>query len=457
MAEQAGPRRERWSGRIGFVCANIASAIGLGSIWKFPYEVGANGGSAFVFFYLVGAGLIVFPLMLAELALGRRGRSDAIRSLWNVASQSDASRGWGFFGAVGVAAGFLILSFYSVVGGWAIAYLVDTLWSGLPPGNVQATQTRFDELLASPLKLTLYHSIFMATTCAVVARGVATGIEKAAKFLMPLLVVLIAALAIFAALAGDIAGALRFMFAFDPARIGPHVAIEALGLGFFSIGVGFCIMLTYAAYAGADTNLREVAVLTVVIDTAISFMAGLAIFPLVFAEGLDPASGPGLMFTTLPVAFARMPFGTIAGVAFFALLAVAALGSAISFLELSVAPLRNSLRWSRPRTSFVCALACWALGLATVLSFNLWSGWFPLAMFRPFAHATFYQLIDGLTSNVLLPLAGLGLAIFVGWALPARLLQDELSLSAGRLAFLRWLLRYAVPLGIAGASLAPLI
>ena len=240
-------------------------------------------------------------------------------------------------------------------------------------------------------------------------------------------------------------------------EFGPHVAIEALGLGFFSIGVGFCIMLTYAAYAGAESNLREVAVLTVIIDTAISFLAGLAIFPLVFAEGLDPSSGPGLMFTTLPVAFARMPFGTTASVAFFALLVVAALGSAISFLELSVAPVSNSLRWSRPRASFVCGLACWALGLATVLSFNLWSGWFPLAMFQPFDHTTFYELIDHLTSNILLPLAGFGLAIFVGWVLPARLLQDELTLSPGRLAILRWLLRYAVPLGIAGAALAPLV
>ncbi len=457
MAEHTTPRRERWSGRFGFICANIASAVGLGSIWKFPYEVGSNGGSAFVFCYLIGAAFIVFPLMLAEFALGRRGRSDAIGSIQKLASAADASRGWAVFGAIGVAAGFLILSFYSVIGGWAIAYLVETLWSGLPAANVEATQARFDDLLASPLKLVLNHSIFMAAACAIVARGIAAGIEEVSKFLMPLLAVLVAGLAIFAAFVGDFAKAVHFMVAFDPAQIGPHVAIEALGLGFFSIGVGFCIMLTYAAYSGARINLREVAIVTVVSDTVISFLAGFAIFPLVFAEHLDPSSGPGLIFTTLPVAFARMPLGTLAAAAFFALLIVAALGSAISFVELSVAPLRNALRWSRPRASLLCGLACWALGLPSLLSFNLWSSWYPLSMFGSLAKATFYDLIDHLTSNMMLPLAGFGLAIFVGWVLPAPILRDELKLSPRKLTVLRWLLRYVVPLGIAGAALAPLL
>ncbi len=451
-------KRELWSGRLGFILANIASAVGLGSIWKFPYEVGANGGSAFVLFYLVGIALIVLPLMLAELALGRRGRSDAIRSILKVASTSNASAAWGLVGVLGVIAGFLILSFYSVIGGWAIAYAVDTLRVGLPAGEAQAAQARFDALLASPLKLALYHFVFMAVTTVIVARGIKGGIEEAAKILMPMLVVLLAALALYSALEGDFAGTLRFLFAFDAAQMKPHVALEALGLGFFSIGVGLCVMITYAAYAGPQIDLRQVAVFTVVSDTAISFMAGFAVFPLVFAEHLDPSGGPGLVFTTLAIAFARMPFGAIAATAFFGLLTLAAIGSAISLLELAVAPLRNALGWSRTRASLACGLACWVVGLVTVLSFNLWAGWFPLAMIPLFANATLYDLIDHLTSNVLLPAGGFGLAIFIGWVIPKQVLGEELGrLSRSKLAFLRWLLRYLVPIGIAAATIAPFV
>jgi len=451
-------KRELWSGRLGFILANIASAVGLGSIWKFPYEVGANGGSAFVLFYLVGIALIVLPLMLAELALGRRGRSDAIRSILKVASTSNASAAWGLVGVLGVIAGFLILSFYSVIGGWAIAYAVDTLRVGLPAGEAQAAQARFDALLASPLKLALYHFVFMAVTTVIVARGIKGGIEEAAKILMPMLVVLLAALALYSALEGDFAGTLRFLFAFDAAQMKPHVALEALGLGFFSIGVGLCVMITYAAYAGPQIDLRQVAVFTVVSDTAISFMAGFAVFTLVFAEQLDPSGGPGLVFTTLAIPFARMPFGAIAATAFFGLLTLAALGSAISLLELAVAPLRNALGWSRTRASLACGLACWVVGLVTVLSFNLWAGWFPLAMIPLFANATLYDLIDHLTSNVLLPAGGFGLAIFIGWVIPKQVLGEELGrLSRSKLAFLRWLLRYLVPIGIAAATIAPFV
>ena len=448
-------KRELWSGRIGFILANTASAVGLGSIWKFPYEVGANGGSAFVLFYLLGIALIVLPLMLAELALGRRGRSDAIRSILEVASSSRASARWGLVGALGVVAGFLILSFYSVIGGWTIAYVVDTVRIGLPAGDPQAAQARFDALLASPLELTIYHFVFMAVTTAIVARGIQGGIEEAAKILMPALVILIAALAIYAAVEGDLAGTLRFLFTFDPAQFKPKVALEALGLGFFSIGVGLCVMITYAAYAGPQIDLRQVALFTVVSDTAISFMAGFAVFPLVFAENLSPSGGPGLVFTTLAIAFARMPFGAVAATAFFGLLTLAALGSAISLLELAVAPLRNALGWSRTRASLACGLACWTVGLLTVLSFNVWAGWFPLASIPLFAKATLFDLIDHLTSNVLLPASGFGLAIFVGWLVPKRALADELGLGRFELALLRWLLRYLVPIGIAVATITP--
>jgi len=447
--------REFWSGRGGFILANVASAVGLGSIWKFPYEVGTNGGGAFVFCYLVGLALIVLPLMLAELVLGRAGRSDAVRSLATVAAHAGASTRWSMFALLGVITGFLVLSFYSVIGGWAIAYLVDTILTGLPTAHVMTAQTRFDALLSSPVRLLFYHLVFMTMTAIIVARGITSGIEEASKLLMPCLALLIAALALYSAVQGDFTATIRYLFAFDIALITPKIALDALGLGFFSIGVGFSMMITYAAFARPDINLRQVAILTIVADTAISLLAGFAVFPIVFAEGLDPSSGPGLVFVTLPLAFARMPFGTVAAGAFFLLLVVAALGSAISLLELTTAPLKNALNWSQARASCVCATACWTLGVATVLSFNLWAGWFPLGALPLFAKATFFDVLDHLTSNLLLPIAGFGLAFFVGWIVPETFLSDQLGLEGAALGGLRFLLRYVVPGGIAAATIAP--
>ncbi len=216
-------------------------------------------------------------------------------------------------------------------------------------------------------------------------------------------------------------------------------------------------MITYAAYAGESIDLKQVAIVTVVSDTAISFMAGFAVFPVVFAEKLDPASGPGLMFVTLPLAFARMPFGTAGAIVFFILLVIAALASAISLLEMPVAFLRNRLGCSRLLATLVAASTCWAVGLATVLSFNLWAGWFPLAAMPGLAKATVFELLDHLTSNLLLPIGGLALALFAGWAIPAGVLADELGLGPISAAILRVLLRYVAPAGIAGATLGPLI
>lgn len=444
-----------WSSRAGFILAAMGSAIGLGSIWKFPYEVGANGGGVFVLLYLLGLGLIVFPLMLAELAIGRRGRSDAVGSLAAVARAGAASRGWGAIGVVGVAGAVAILSFYSVIGGWAIAYIVDTARHGLA-GDAAHLRARYDALLAAPVRMTICHTVFMAATAVIVARGIADGIERASRYLMPALIVLVVVLAIYSMSQGDTRAALRFLFEVDLARLSPRTALEAVGLGFFSVGVGLCVMVTYAAYARPELGLCEVAIVTLLSDTAISLLAGLAVFPVVFAERLDPASGPGLMFVTLPVAFARMPLGTPAAVAFFVLLTMAALASAISLLEMPVALAGRWLGWSRPRATAGAAAACWALGLASVLSFNAWSGWYPLAWVPGLATATAFDSLDHLTSNGLLPLGGLGLALFGGWVMPRRVLVEELRLGPSVARVVVAALRYVVPVGIVAASLASL-
>jgi neurotransmitter:Na+ symporter, NSS family len=453
MAKQA----ERWSGGAGFILATIGSAVGLGSVWKFPYEVGSNGGSVFVMFYLIGLVLIVVPLMLAELAIGRRGQSDARTSIATVAQMHAASPLWSAIGVWGTAIAMLILSFYSVIGGWALAYAAETAWLGLPGTQPELAQARFDALLGSVPRMAAYHTLFMAMTALIVWRGIAGGIETACKILMPALVVLLAVLTVYAVIQGDVAATLRFLFALDPAKVTARSALEALGLGFFSIGVGMATMITYAAYAGRDINLRDAAIITVIGDTTISLLSGFAVFPIVFAHDLDPSSGPGLLFVTLPIAFAAVPFGTVAAVAFFVLLLLAAIASAISMLEMPVALIRRAFGFSRPLATLVSAGVCWIAGFASVLSFNLWASWFPLAAVPSLAQATVFDLLDHLTSNVMLPIGGLALALFVGWAIPTRFLVEELRLGQLATAILRALLRYVAPGAIVATSLAPIV
>jgi NSS family neurotransmitter:Na+ symporter len=447
---------DAWSGRAGFILATIGSAVGLGSIWKFPYELGAHGGAGFLLFYVLGLVLAVAPLMFAEFAIGRRGASDAAGSIARLAAAHGARRAWRWVGVLGVLAGALILSFYSVIGGWTIAYAVQTAREGLAGTDPGAVLARYTALLGAPGRMAAYHALFLALAATVVARGVRAGIESAVRLLMPLLAALMLALAAYAAVNGDLGATLRFLFHLDAAQLGARAALEALGLGFFSIGVGMGLMITYAAYAEPDIDLRKAALWSMGADTAISLLAGLAVFPIVFAHGLNPASGPGLVFVTLPLAFAAMPFGALAAFAFFALLFVAALASAISMLELAVALVTRVTRWPRPRAAWLVAAACGAGGLATVFSFNLWSDWHPLAALPAFAQATPFDLLDHLTSNVMLPVGGLAIALFAGWALPQSVLAEELRLGARGARLLRGLLRYVVPLLIAAVALAPL-
>jgi NSS family neurotransmitter:Na+ symporter len=448
---------ETWSGRTGFMLATIGSAVGIGSIWKFPYEVGANGGSGFLLFYLLGLVGVVVPLMFAEFAIGRHGRGDPVASIARVAAAFGADARWRFVGLLGVLTGFLILTFYSVIGGWTLGYAWQTAVNGLAGESSDAARLRFAAFLAAPLPMLLFHGIFMATTAFVIARGVTRGIETASKILMPALAALLLALAVYAIVQGDLDATLRFLFRLEPERITARAVISALGLGFFSIGVGLGLMITYAAYAGNRISLTQVAIVSVVADTVISLMAGFAVFPIVFAHGLDPGSGPGMVFVTLPLAFARMPFGTVAAVAFFALLFVAALASAISLLELVVAMLMRRHGWSRIRATLLATGLCFIGGIPTVLSFNLWADWHPLQAVPAFAQGTFFDLLDDLTSNLLLPAGGFALALFAGWALPARALAAELPMPPRVATALRVTLRYVAPGAIALAALAPLL
>lgn len=444
---------ERWSGRAGFILAAMGSAVGLGSIWKFPYEVGSNGGGIFILFYLFGLALIVWPLMLIEFAIGRRGQSDAADAIANVAEDSGVSRRWGWIGLLGIVTSALILSFYCVIGGWTIAYVVETAIGGFAVQDAASLRARFDGLMASPLRMGLYHTIFMALTAFVVSRGVKGGIEKVAEILMPVLVLLLVVLAGFSLWRGDAAAALRFLAAPDISRFTATTAIEAIGLGMFSIGVGLAVMVTYAAYADRNINLRQAAATTILADTAISFLAGLAIFPIVFAEKLDPSGGPGLMFVSIPLAFAQVPFGAFAAMAFFILLSIAALNSAISLLEMPTAWLHVRKGWSRGRATLASALACWAAGWVSVFSFNVLAAARPLGAAPRFADATIFDLLDQLTSNMLLPFCGFFIAVFAGWRADWKALAGELGLSETGARFTHFFIRYITPAAIALVTL----
>jgi NSS family neurotransmitter:Na+ symporter len=449
--------RDRWASRAGFILATISSAVGLGSIWKFPYELGTNGGGMFLLLYVLGLVLVVGPLMLAELAIGRRGGRDATLSMSSIARQNNASPRWGAVGGLGVLVTSLVLSYYSVIGGWAIYYAAETALSGLPPGGAHGIQAHFDGFLRSPGLTFFFHLLFMAMVAGIVGRGIAGGIEVAVKILMPVMLALLLGLAGYSLIAGDAAAGLRFMFVPDLDRLSQAAVLEALGLGFFSIGVGFATMMTYAAYADRGMHLGQVAALTLVSDTAISLLAGLAVFPLVFAHGLDPKSGPALVFVTLPLAFADMPLGRAAAVAFFTCLAAAAIGSAISMLEMPVAYLCRKLGWSRPKATAVSAILCALAGGATVLSFSHWESWKPLGFLQSLHAASLFDLVDGAATNVLLPVAGIGISLFAGFILPGRALAEELTITARTARLLSFALRYVVPVLIVVAALRSML
>lgn len=448
---------ERWSGHGGFILAAIGGAVGLGSIWKFTYAAGANGGGAFLVCYAIGLAAVVLPLMLTEVAIGRLGRAGPAESLAAIARSSGHSQSWRWAGAFGVLTGALILSFYGVIGGWTLSYALDVVMGDRPPAEPAAVRQRFERHLADAGAMTVSYTIFMAATAAVVSAGVTSGIEAACRWMMPGLVVTLAALAAFAVATGDALAAIRFLFAVDPHLFTARGVVDALGLGFFSIGVGLGFMITYGAYADPSIDLRRVVVVTILADTAISLLAGLAIFPIVFAHGLDPASGPGLMFVTLPLAFGRMAGGEVVAFAFYGLLAVAALTSAISLLELVVAWLRHATRLARLPATVLATGACWLAGLGTIFSFNRWASWHPASALPGFERATLFDLIDYATSNLMLPIGGVLFALFGGRVMSSAVLGAELSLGPAALRALRWALRVLLPLLIPALILAPFL
>lgn len=422
MTTSTSVSSQRWSSRWLFVLAAAGSAVGLGNIWKFPYIAGENGGGAFVLIYLVCIAAVGIPIMVSEVLLGRQGRSSPIHTMRKLAKASGRSQRWSVLGWMGVLAGFLILSYYAVIAGWAVNYVWLSGSGAFEGASAQAVGQSFDDFLASPFELIAYQTAFMILTIWIVGRGVTQGLEAAIRWFMPLLFLLLIALLVYSFNSGGFDQGFAFMFDMKWDAVTADSWLIAMGQAFFTLSLGMGTMMAYGAYVPDDANLGTTVVTIAALDTLIAVAAGLAIFPIVFANGLEVAQGPGLTFVTLPLAFGQMPFGSIFGALFFLLLSFAAITSAISLTEPALSFLVEEYNAKRQRVAISLGVICWALGLGTVFSFNVWSD------VTFVGGLTFFDSVDYFSQNILLPLGGMLITFFSIWLLPRGMVEQQLGI-----------------------------
>ncbi len=432
-----------WSSSAGFILATAGAAIGLGNIWRFPYITGENGGGAFVLVYLACVSLIGVPLMMAEFFIGRRGASSPSISFKNLAGEAGKSHHWQVVGTLGVIVSFLILTFYSVIGGWTLAYLLTSVTKGFAGMSGTDGQEQFAEFMNSPLEMIFWHTLFMLITAAVVVHGVSKGIERLARYLMPSMFLILLLLFVYATMTPEFEQGVSFMFNFNFAKLSTGSVVIALGHAFFSLGLAQSVMVAFGSHLPRNIALTPAAIIVSILDTSVSLVVGVIIFSIVFSNGLEVSSGPGLVFQSLPVAFGQMPFGSVIGVAFFIMLVLAAWSSSVGLVVPPADHLQVRYRFSRARSTWLVCIAAWLIGIFCALSFST------LANFKPVAGKTIYGFLDYLTSSVLMPVTGLLLAVFAGWIVSERAAAEELQLG-NRAQFRVWqfLVRFVVPLTI---------
>ena len=421
-----------WNTRFGFLMAAIGSSVGLGNFWRFPYTAGENGGAAFVVIYLICVALIAFPVLIAEISIGRHARASAVGSTRKMAFDAGASPAWSITGWVGMAGGVTILCFYSVVAGWVAAYvfqMAQGVFVGMDPATAGA---QFGALVSDTNTVILWHAMFTVLTIGIVCFGVTQGIERVVTILMPLFFIMLLGMVGYAAVAGDFGAAINYLFRPDFSQIEGRTFIAALGQAFFSIGVGSAIMITYGSYLDRKDNLPQSAGIIAGADTVVAIIAGLAIFPFVFAFGLDPAAGPGLFFETLPAAFAQMPGGQFIGTVFFVLAFIAALTSSISLLQVIVAFGEEHTDFGRVGSALFFGGIIFMFGVAAAMS------------------GGFFNLLSNLADIVFLPFAALLTALFTGWVVSKTLMRTELNhASEGFFSLWRFAIRWFSPVAVA--------
>ncbi|AEF55727.1 sodium-dependent transporter [Marinomonas posidonica] len=431
-----------WASRWIFILAATGSAVGLGNIWKFPYITGENGGGAFVLVYLACILLVGIPIMMAEVFIGRRARKNPINALKDVAEESEGSKSWSIIGLMGMLAGVLIFSFYSVVGGWVLHYIKIMLTGEMLGVTSDQAGAAFGGLLEDPSTLLFWHTLFSIMTVAVVAAGVNKGIETVTRVMMPALFVLLLILLGYAMTTGSFGEGWDFMFKVDFSALTWNSALIALGHSFFTLSLGMGTIMAYGSYMTKQASIGKTVLTIGALDTLVALVAGLAIFPIIFANNMDPGAGPGLMFISLPVAFGQMPFGQLFGTLFFVLVGVAAWTSAISLLEPTVAFLVEKFKIKRITASIALGIVVWALGIACLGSFSF------LSDVTFFGKNTF-DFLDYITANIMLPLGGILISLFAGWVVKDKFAQDELQLSNGMFKLWNLSMKFTAPIAVA--------
>ena len=443
MARPTKSIHGEWTSRWAFILAATGSAVGLGNIWKFPYIAGENGGGAFVLVYLLCIAIIGVPLIMAEILIGRRGRQNPMNTLKSIAEEEGKSKHWQWLGGMGVLTGFFILSYYSVIAGQAMAY-IPRAFAGVFEGvTADGAISIHKALVNDPERLLAWHTIFMLMTVAIVVRGVQHGLEKSVRIIMPALFIIILMLVGYGYNTGEyFHQSVDFLFATDFSKLTHTGVLTAMGHAFFTLSLGMGAIMVYGSYLPQKASIFKVSLTISVMDTGVALLAGLAIFPLVFANGLEPGQGPSLIFDTLPIAFGHMPGGEFFGGIFFVLLLFAAWSSGISLVEPIVVWLVENKNMTRLRASVYSGAIIWLLGLLTIFSFNIGREWTLFGL-------TMFELLDYLTANIMLPLGGLLIAFFAGWVMKRQSSMDELGLGNGVLySTWRVLVRFITPIAI---------
>ena len=440
--ENQVPKRESFQSSFGLIAAAIGSAVGLGNIWRFPYMVGVNGGAAFLIIYLFFVAIIGIPIMLAEFIIGREGKKDAIGSYKTLAPKEK----WYISGILGVLAAFFILAFYSVVAGWTLEYLFSAILNKFQGQTVAQIGEGFEAFISDPVRPIFWQFVVMIITSYVVANGIEEGIEKYSKILIPLLLGLVIILDIRAiTLPGGGAG-LEFLFKPNFSELTGKSVLDALGHSFFSLSLGMGIMVTYGSYIKKGENLGSTALKIGIADTVVALLAGIAIFPAVFAFGISPDEGAGLVFITLPNVFLQMPGGYIFSIMFFALLALAAITSTISLLEAVTAHIIEKFNMERKKATIITALLITLVGIIASLSNG------PVLSHRKIGGMNIFDFLDYLTANYFLTISALISSIFIGWRLDKKIVENQLtndgSLQIKYVRLLSFILRFIAPIAI---------
>ncbi len=440
----------KWSSNLMFIAAAVGSAVGISNVWKFTYVAGENGGGAFVLVYVLAIAFIALPALIAEFLIGRRGGASVVKSMDNLAEREGIGRAWRYYGQMAALGAFIALSFYCVVAGWTVDYFYHALTAGFSGMTAEQSAAGLDQLMSSPGRMIVGQTIFLCLTAVTVAAGIRNGLEMVLRYLTPALFAILFVLLVYAMIAGDFAAGAAFLFVPDFSKMNAQTVLMAIGQAFFSLGIGLGVLLTIGAYMDRKSSIVKSALIVAAADGGVALISGLAIFPIVFAHGLSPAGGPGLIFETLPIAFGQMPGGTILGPLFFVLMAFAALTSAITILECVVATVEDYSGMPRPRIVIVLVSLLWLLGLGTVFSFSSLADFHPLGFFKAFADRNIFESLDYIVSNFMMPAGGVLIALLAGWSLNKSSTLEELQV-ADTVWYRTWrvLVRYLVPAAIA--------